>query len=81
MITAEGNLKLDYEQTRLSRYSHIKRDVKHSPEAFSAAYWAWVSHPYSRERLWNAYCDMRDSVPLGTNDKISQDRKHREWVC
>lgn len=65
----------DYEPIRLSRYENVKQGVKYSLDARREAYTEWSeAYTGSRENLWDVYCDVRDSVPRGTNAKI---RKHR----
>jgi hypothetical protein len=50
--------------------------MKYTIEELSTAYWAWALEKQGREPQWDAYCDVRDCVPLGTNAKIRQERNN-----
>lgn len=65
-----------YEPNRLLRYTGIKLNVNYTAEEFSEAYLDWVNFPYGREKQWDAYCDVRDRVPRGTNARIR--RQHEQ---
>lgn len=71
MLTDSLRITLEYEQTRLYRYIGIKGRVEYSAEDFQEAYFVWTtSSTGNREKEWDAYCDMRDHVPRGTNWRI-----------
>jgi hypothetical protein len=63
----------EYEQIRLGRYGNVRQNVYYSPEEWRDAYLAWALYTHTREDRWDAYCDIRDAVPPGTNDKIRKD--------
>lgn len=75
MITNPENIKIDYERTRLSRYGNTPQNACYSNEDLLKAYLAWADEKMGREPEWNAYCDVRDGVPRGTNKKIVARRK------
>lgn len=62
-----------YEKERLhKRYKNVSSRQKYTVEEFDAAYKAWVTAELpTRQIRWDAYCDVRDGVPFGTNHKIT----------
>ncbi len=80
MITNPEDIRRQYEPTRLSRYSHIKKRETYTAEDLCLVYEIWRNHPYSRERLWDDYCDIRDRMPRGTNNAIRKVRAAKPWV-
>lgn len=81
MIGGPKSIKLDYELTRLERYKDVRKRQKYSPEEYMEAYEAWITELGSRTHLWDAYYDIRDGMPKGTNAKIHRDRTLCEWIC
>jgi hypothetical protein len=63
----------DYELTRLGRYGNLRQNTSYTIQEMAVAYWAWAHASYNRQGFWDTYCDVRDSVPWGTNDKIRKD--------
>lgn len=64
------NMKL-YEPTRLSRYKDAPGlPMKHPPESLIETYTAWQLDVGYREQSWDAYCDVRDGYPMGTNNHL-----------
>lgn len=65
------NVKKDYEPVRLSRYGHVKRDQEYTQAEFHRAFRSWAEASNGRRYPeWDAYCDVRDGVPRGTNRDI-----------
>lgn len=80
MITRTETLRLEYEQTRESRYGDTRK-VYYSQLTFQGYYEDWArAYPGKRLPSWNKYCDVRDGVPLGTNDHIENERRRREHL-
>lgn len=75
MIEYDLPLKETYEPTRLGRYGNIRQDVSYPPIEFQLVYDAWArGRKHDREHEWDTYCDIRDSVPRGTNKRIRRKR-------
>ncbi len=79
MITDPESIQRQYEPTRLSRYSHVKKRTYYSLEDYSWAYLKWANEKFAREHYWDDYCDMRDGVPQGTNRAIRKERTSKPW--
>lgn len=75
MIDIDNYVKVDYERMRMSRYRNVKESVRYPVEELCARYLNWANDPGVREGAWLLYCDVRDSVPLGTNRKIEAYRR------
>ncbi len=68
-----------YEESRLRRYRKVEfTPTTYTREAFEMAYqtWAMKSPNQNREHEWNIYCDVRDGVNLGTNEKLMDYQKN-----
>ena len=75
MLTDSLKLKLEYEQTRLYRYIGIKTNIEYFAEDLYEAYFVWYSASTgNREKEFDAYCDIRDHVPRGTNWRLRSKR-------
>lgn len=60
-----------YEPLRKSRYQEAKSlPMKHDAETFLKVYYAWISDIGNRDNTWDAYCDVRDGFPIGTNKHL-----------
>ena len=66
---------LEYEESRVARYKGYSQDVYYSQSEFDSLYRAWAGrYAGTREPEWDAYCDARDRVRRGTNEKIRKER-------
>lgn len=75
MITATERIRAEYELARTSRYKD-QRKVFYPQATFDCYYEDWAKGcPGNRLPEWNKYCDVRDNVPLGTNDQIEAFRR------
>ena len=70
----------DYEEARLKRYEGFQSE-EHDELLFVAGYIRWAKTPPSprdtREKTWDEYCDIRDSVPVGTNQTIRHNQQRK----
>ena len=76
MIISTERIQFDYEPVRLARYANCKKRM-YPPSELALAYECWVNANTPRDYEWDIYCDIRDEVPEGTNQKIREQRSMR----